>query len=100
MTTRFDTKDDAIVTGLYCAGRKDLCIDNKGERRHLEDILKIPEIKIVDGDICQFDYIHEDTLMIEFSNSDGKICRIATSRFRNGFDLWCINPENRFAIRI
>ena len=100
MTTQFESKLDAIATGLYYAGRRDLYSDSKEGIKPLEDILKNSEIKTVDENIGQFGYIHEDTLMIEFSNSKGKICRIATTRFRDGFDLWLVDSESGFAHRV
>lgn len=99
MTTQFETKEDAISTGLFFAGRKDLFDNGKGERKSLEDILKSPEIKVVDGNIDQLGYVHDDTLMIEFPNSDSIKCRIAATKFREGFDLWLIDPESGFARR-
>jgi len=100
MTTQFDSKLDAITRGMMYAGRQDLYNDGNDGIKPLEDILKNPEIKIVDGNIEQFGYIHEDTLMIEFSNSDGRTCRIATTKFRDGFDLWLIDPEIGIAHRV
>lgn len=99
MTTPFKTKEDAIMTGLFFAGRRDLCYE-KDRIKTLEDILKNPEIKVVGDKIEQFGYVHEDTLMIEFPNNKNKICRIAATKFRDGFDLWLIDPESGFAHRV
>lgn len=93
MTSQFDSKQHAITVGLYYVGRQDLYHDEKGGIRPLEDILKDPEIKIVDKNIEQFGYIHEDCTMIEFKASNNVLVRIATTRFRDGFDLWFINPR-------
>ena len=100
MTTHFDSKRGAIATGMYYAGRQDLYKDDKGNTRSLEDILKSPEIKVIDGAIAQFGDEHEDNLIIEFPNRDKKVCRIATTKFRDGFDLWIVHPESGAAIRV
>lgn len=100
MTTQFDSKHHAITVGLYYAGRPDLYKDGKGKTKSLDDILKDPEIKIVDGSINQFGYVHEDTTMIEFKNSNDVLVRIATTRFRDGYDLWFIDPESKSAMRV
>lgn len=62
--------------------------------------MKDPEIKIVDKNIEQFGYIHEDCTMIEFKASNNVLVRIATTRFRDGFDLWFINPDSEMAARV
>lgn len=100
MTTYFDSKFNAIATGLIYAGRKDLYGNGNGKIESLEDILKNPQIKVVDDNIEQFGYVHEGTLMIEFQNSKNRACRIAVTKFRDGFDLWLIDlPESGFAHR-
>lgn len=99
MTTQFDSKLNAIVIGLMYAGRQDLYSGGNGEIESLEDILKNPEIKVINGNIERFGYAHEDTLMIEFRNSKNRMRRIATTKFRGGFDLWLIDPESGFAHR-
>ena len=89
MTTKFDSKCDAITVGLHYAGMDCLYKDGKGEvKKTLEDILNNPEIKIVDGNVAQLGYVHEDCTMIEFNNTKNDIVRIATTKFRDGFDLW------------
>ena len=100
MTTQFDSKLGAITIGLKYAGRKDLYTDDNEKIKSLEDVLKNPEIKVVDKNIEQFGYVHEDTLMIEFQNSKNIACRIAATKFRDGFDLWLIDPESGFATRV
>lgn len=101
MTTQFDSKESAIMTGLHYAGRDDLYKDTNGLLKPLlEDILKNSEIKILNDNISQFGYVHEDCTMIEFSNSKGKISRIATTKFRDGFDLWLIDPESGYSMRV
>lgn len=100
MTTQFDSKHDAITTGLYYEGRKDLSHDGEGKIKSLEEILKDPEIKIVDGNISQFGYVHEDTIMIEFKNSKDVLVKIATTKFRDGFDLWFIEPDSGAGMRV
>ena len=81
MTHQFDSKYEAITVGLFCAGRKN------------------PEIKIVDENIAQFNYVHKDCTMIEFKNKKNDTVKIATTKFRNGFDLWLIDPESGSAVR-
>lgn len=100
MSTQFESKHAAIMTGLYYAGRRDLYSGDNGETKSLDDILKNPEIKVVDDNISQFGYVHEDTLMIEFYNVNSVTCRIATTKFRDGFDLWFVEPESGTTMRI
>lgn len=100
MTSQFDSKHHAITVGLYYAGRRDLSHDENGRIRSLEEILKDPDIKIVDEGIAQFGYIHEDTTMVEFKNSINVLTRIATTKFRDGFDLWFIDPDSGAAMRV
>lgn len=100
MTRQFDSKYEAITVGLFCAGRSDLYRDEKGiVKETLDEILKNPEIKIVDENIAQFNYVHKDCTMIEFKNKKNEIVRIATTKFRNGFDLWLIDPESGESVR-
>jgi hypothetical protein len=63
-------------------------------------MLKNPEIKVVDGEIAQFGYVHEDCTMIEFKNAKNEVVRIATTKFRDGFDLWLVDPESGSGIRV
>jgi hypothetical protein len=43
MTTKFDSKCEAITIGLYYAGMSDLCKDEGGKVKvTLEDVLKNP----------------------------------------------------------
>lgn len=101
MTTKFDSKCEAIIVGLHSAGMKVLYEDEKGiVKKTLEDILKNPEIKIVDESVAQFDYVHEDCTMIEFKNTKNEVVRVATTKFRDGFDLWLIDPKSGFGIRV
>ncbi len=100
MTQQFDSKYGAITTGLFYAGRSDLYRDENGiVKETLDEILKNPEIKIVNENIIQFDYVHEDCTMIEFKNKKNVPVRIATTKFRDGFDLWIINPESGAGVR-
>ena len=101
MTSQFDSKYDAMTTGLYYVERSDLYRDEKGIiKETLDDILKNPEIKVVNENVIQFGYIHEDCTMIEFKNKKNVIVRIATTKFRDGFDLWLINPESGAGVRL
>jgi hypothetical protein len=101
MTTKFDSKYEAITKGLYYAGMASLYEEEKGNKKKtLEEFLKSPEIKVVDGEIAQFGYVHEDCTMIEFKNSKNEVVRIATTKFRDGFDLWLIDPKSGGGIRV
>lgn len=101
MTTKFDSKYEAITIGLHYAGMSDLCKDEGGKvKETLEDVLKNPEIKVVDGEIAQFGYVHEDCTMIEFKNAKDEVVKIATAKFRDGFDLWLIDPKSGSGIRV
>lgn len=100
MTSQFSSKHDAITVGLYYAGRQDLCHDEKGGIKSLDDILKDPDIKIIDKNIEQFGYVHEDCTMIELKNSNNVLVRIATTKFRDGFDLWLVDPDSEMATRV
>lgn len=100
MTRQFNSKYEAIIRGLFYAGRSDLYGDEKEEvKKTLEEVFKNPEIKIVDGDIVQFDHVHEDCTMIEFKNVKNETIRIATTKLGDGFDLWLINPKSGAGIR-
>jgi hypothetical protein len=101
MTSQFDSKYEAITVGLSYAGRSDLYTDEKGiVKETLDEILKNPEIEIVEGNIAQIGYVHEDCTMIEFKNKKNLIVRIATTKFRDGFDLWLIDPESGAGARV
>ena len=100
MTSQFDSKHQAITTGLDYEGRQDLYNGREGKIKSLEEILKDPEIKTVDESIAQFGYIHEDTTMIEFKNGNDVLVRMATTKFRNGFDLWFIDPNSGVGVRV
>lgn len=99
MTNKYDSKHEAITLGLSYAGRTDLCTNDKGEILGLDEILKNSEIKIVNDTIEQFGYVHEDCTMIEFKNSRDVVVRLASTKFRDGFDLWFIDPKSGFSMR-
>jgi hypothetical protein len=101
MSTKFDCKYEAIIEGLYYAGKTDLCKDGDGKlKKSLEEILNNPEIKIVGENIVQLGYVHEDCTMIEFKNTKNEVVRIATTKFRDGFDLWLIDPKSGAGVRV
>lgn len=101
MTTKFDSKYEAIIEGLYYSGMTDLCKDGDGKLKvSLEEIIKNPEIKIVDETIAQFGYVHEDCTMIEFKNTKNQVIRVASTKFRDGFDLWLIDPKSGAGMRV
>lgn len=100
MTHKFGSKYEAIVKGLFYAGRSDLNIEENGEiKKTLEEILKNPEIKIVDGEIAQFGTVHEDCTILEFKNINNNTIRIATTKLEDGFDLWLVDPESGAGLR-
>jgi hypothetical protein len=37
--------------------------------------------------------------MIEFKNTKNEVVRIATTKFRDGFDLWLVDPKSGAGIR-
>lgn len=98
MTTKYLSKREALKIGMFYAGRSDLYKDNDREKT-LNEILKSDEVKIVEGNIKQFGFVHEDCTMLEFKNDMGKIVRIATTKLRDGFDCWLIDPERGVAVR-
>lgn len=98
MTTKYGSKESALMRGMFYAGRHDLY--KEGERElSLDEVLKKDEVKIVEGEIEQFGFVHEDCTMIEFKSSKGKLVRVATTKFRDGFDCWLVDPETGFGQR-
>lgn len=94
MSAEYSTKESALLTEMFYAGRADLYKD-----KEFEDVLKNPEIKIIDKSISQFGYTHESVMALEFKNSKGVLVQICTTLFRSGFDLWIIDPESGMAMR-
>ncbi|MCK4518352.1 hypothetical protein KAT92_06250 [Candidatus Babeliales bacterium] len=94
MSTEYPTKESALFAGMFYAGRSDLC---KGKT--LEECLENPEIKATDDTISQFGYVHEDATTLLFLNDNNEQVKISTTKFRNGFDLWLINPKSGSGIR-
>lgn len=94
MTTEYPTKDLALFSGMYYAGRVDLF-----KNKTLEECLKNPEIKIEDKTVEQFGCVHENATALAFDNKNGEPVKIITTKFRNGFDLWLINPESGMGMR-
>jgi ribosomal protein L2 len=85
MTNKFSSKEEALRMGIfYAGGSKDT---------------KIEDLKKVEGStVCQFDDDLEAEVY-EIETNSGKKARIATARFRDGYDLWLISPEG-FAVRV
>lgn len=94
MSTEYPTKEIALFSGMYYAGRVDLF-----ENKTLEECLKNPEIKVDGSTIEQFGYAHEDATSLTFNNKNGVPVTIITTKFRNGFDLWLVNPESGIGTR-
>ena len=84
MTTKFLTKNKALKAGLKYAG--------------LEPNLSLLK-KVEKADITQFgESIHAE--VYDLKNRNGDLIRIATSPYRDGFDLWLIKSDGNFAHRI
>lgn len=100
MSQQYDSKKIALQTGMMFAGRVDLY--KKGDTfLKLDEILENPQIKVIpDETINQFGYSHEECTMIEFDNERAEPIRIATTTFRDGFDLWIIDPSSGMAMRM
>lgn len=98
MSTEYSSKESALFTGMFYAGRSDLYTKD-GKERSLDEIIKSGDVKVIEATISQFGYVHEDSITIEFTNSKGKPSRIASTKFRSGFDLWLIHPDSGMAIR-
>ena len=100
MSQQYDSKETALQMGMLMAGRVDLY--KKGDTfLKLDEILENPQIKVIpDETINQFGYTHEKCTMIEFDNERAEPIRIASTEFRDGFDLWIIEPASGCAIRV
>ena len=94
MSTEYPTKEVALFSGMYYAGRVDLFKD-----KTLEKCLKNPEIKVDDSTIEQFGCVHDDATSLTFNNENGVPVTIITTKFRNGFDLWLINLESGMGMK-
>ena len=99
MSSEYGTKGAALKMGIFYAGRFDLY--KKGDMEiPIDEILKNSEVKIIEGAVIgQLGYQHEDVTVIEFPNKYGKPIRIGTSKFRDGFDCWLIDPVTGMAVR-
>ncbi len=86
MTTEYPSKDAAMLAGIKFAGRT-------GE-------LQPEDLKLVEGKINQFGYVHEESELYEFENRDGLTVLIGIGPLRGKYwELWLINPENGAAVR-
>ena len=100
MSQQYEDKEAALQTGMLLAGRSDLY--KRGDTiLKLDEMLKNSNIKVIDGEtINQFGYFHKDCTVIEFDDDRAVPIRIATTRFRNGYDLWIIDPSSNRAMRV
>ncbi len=85
MTTKFDTKQNALDMGAYYAG-----VYSKG-RNVYEGV--VPE-KMSLGSPQ-----NTEIEVYKIKNAKGKEVCIGVRQFRDGYDLWLIDPESGFAQR-
>jgi hypothetical protein len=85
MTTEFQTKEEAILAGIYYAG--------------MQEKLDPADLSWQGSEVSQLGIIHpiETT---DFANPNGKIVRIGIGTFRAGFELWLIDPTTGLACRV
>ena len=78
MTIKFRSREEALKRGIfYARGKVDL---------------KLSELKKVELDVTQFGFFLNAEIY-QLENSKGEMCMIATSPFRDGFDLWLIGSK-------
>lgn len=101
MSTQFRTVEEAKGYAAYCAGV------------NVADFKEVSELKVGDmGSMLLDDPDTSDEVKksirdqiaaqvgFEFLNGKGQKVQIVIGPFREGFDLWLINPENGMAWRV
>lgn len=92
MTTRYDTKEEALEMGACYAGYSDANVQRRVLAEATVDtlILGWPHSRPATEDCAA---IEKRLETYEISNSEGVKVRLGVSRFREGYDLWLITPE-------
>jgi hypothetical protein len=98
MTTRYDTKEQALETGLYYAGYK--------SQKEMDAELKKAKV----GQLTlgwphsmpatdNHPAIEKILDVFYVNNINGIKVGLGVSKFRDGYDLWLVNPETGFCQR-
>lgn len=89
MTTFYESKEDALRTGVFYAGFND------------QDLKKvIEELNSQQPKTKHLGWPHDKTLeTYRLQNVKGQDIEIGVSKFRSGYDLWLIDPNSGFAHR-
>jgi hypothetical protein len=95
MSTTYSSHNGALQMGLFYSGRHDIC--NKDVNELITDgIIKL----VKDIAIEQFGIQNEDCIVVTFTNVNGMEVFMASSKFRDGYDLWLLNMENHLTFRM
>jgi hypothetical protein len=95
MSTQYSSHNGAFQMGLYYTGRHDIC------NKDINELITDGTIKLVeDITIEQFGIQNEDCKVITFTNVNGLEVFMASSKFRDGYDLWLLNMEKYFSFRM
>ena len=97
MSRWFPDSETSLLTGMCFAGRKDLY---EVGHRSVQQIVDAGDAKFVDGNISQFGESHPGCTMIGFDNPDGISVRVASTKFRGGFDCWLTDPTTGYCVRV
>ena len=92
MATEFDSEEQALMIGMYYAGREDLYL-NKGPMT-MEKIKTMDEIEVIKNSKINQLGSEVECITIQFLTKSGKLAQVASAPFRSGFDCWLINPKN------
>jgi len=91
MTSEFGSKEQALETGLFYAGFK----DREARDSKLKELLATKPRPVTLG-WPQFKQLE----VYEIRDVNNEAVDLGISQFRNGYDLWLINPENGAGLRV
>lgn len=87
MTTKYESKDHALMTGAYYAG-----YTNPEDQKTALENAEIGSRKLESP--------HEKTIEVyTFNNVNGDKSSVGVSEFRDGYDLWLIDDKTGFCER-
>jgi hypothetical protein len=88
MTTEYDSREAAIEMGFYHIGFVDETLRKEAMSRLPEAVQR------------QLEWPHSKTIeTYDIKTPKGEDARIGVGKFRDGFDLWLINPKTGFCMR-
>lgn len=99
MSREYGSQDAALLMGMFYSGRSDLYHQGEERDKAIEEILEKGKVKEIDESVAQFGHELDGCRGLEFKNKDGVMVKIVSCKFRDGYDLWLVDPVSGMAMR-